>query len=360
MYVCPSRLRHQTPRGSPVRPWQRPAVLRTLAAMNAAEAANGPFGAVLGHSAAADAIRSFGARAASVDATVLLTGESGTGKGILARAIHQASARRLAAFVAVNCAGVPEGLFESEFFGHTRGAFTGAQQAHRGLFEQAHGGTLFLDEIGELPLSLQAKLLTALEDREFRRVGGERPVRVDCRIIAATGVDLEHAVDQRRFRRDLYHRLLVLGFQLPPLREREGDAELLAERALASCTARYGLHLQGFAPAAKALLRSHPWPGNVRQLAHAVEAAVLGARGRTIELRDFPDAVLGRPKAPLDDARSRLLATLRRAGGNRTRAAHALGIARNTLRARMAAYGITDREIAAAPELTDHDQQWTT
>ncbi len=315
--------------------------------MNPAFADGDPFAAILGKSAAAAAIRTFGARAGAVDATVLLTGESGTGKGILARAIHQASARRRGAFVAVNCAGIPETLFESEFFGHARGAFTGAQQSHRGLFEQAHGGTLFLDEIGELPTALQAKLLTALEDREFRRVGGEQPVRVDCRVIAATGIELERAVSERRFRRDLYHRLLVLSFRIPPLRERPGDAELLADAALAACARRYGRFLRGFAPPARALVRSHPWPGNVRQLAHAVEAAALAATGPLVRLEDFPEAVLGRPEAASPgDERARLLDALRRARGNRTHAARALGMARNTLRTRLRAYGITDAELA--------------
>jgi two-component system response regulator HydG len=325
-----------------------PRANRHARAVKPAETSGGPFAAILGESAAAAAIRSFGARAASVDASVLLTGESGTGKGVLARAIHVASSRRRGPFVAVNCAGIPETLFESEFFGHTRGAFTGAQQAHRGLFEQANGGTLFLDEIGELPLPLQAKLLTALEDREFRRVGGEQPVRVDCRVIAATGVDLERAVENRRFRRDLYHRLLVLSFRLPALRERERDAELLAHAALASACGRYDRYIRGFSPAALGLIRTHPWPGNVRQLYHGVEAAVLAATGSVIELRDFPDAVLGRSAAPPDDERAALLEALRRARGNRTHAARALGIARNTLRARLRACGITQRDIDEA------------
>lgn len=325
--------------------------MANLQPMSPADSGGGPFAAILGKSVAAAAIRSFGERAADVDASVLLTGESGTGKGVLARAIHQASARRRAPFIAVNCAGIPGSLFESEFFGHTRGAFTGAQQGHRGLFEQAHGGTLFLDEIGELPFPLQAKLLTALEDREFRRVGGEQPVRVDCRIIAATGVDLEQAVQARRFRRDLYHRLLVLSYRLPALREREGDAELLAHSALGTYCGRYERYIRGFAPAALSLIRGHPWPGNVRQLSHAVEAAVLAATGSTIELCDFPETVIGRttPVSAYDE-REALLEALRRTRGNRTHAARALGIARNTLRARLASHGIGEREIRAVLE----------
>jgi transcriptional regulator with PAS, ATPase and Fis domain len=195
--------------------------------------------AILGESAAAEAIRAFARRAATVEATVLITGESGTGKGLLARAIHAESQRRARPMVAVNCASVPDTLFESEFFGHTRGAFTGAQHAHRGLLEQADGGTLFLDEIGELTLPLQAKLLTAIEDREFRRVGGERVIRVDARILAATSVDLEDAVSRGSFRRDLYHRLMVLAFRLPALRERGNDIDLFVARLLERFAARY-------------------------------------------------------------------------------------------------------------------------
>src|SRR5690606_10610112 len=318
------------------------------AAVIPADSGGGPFAAILGNSAAAAAIRTFGARAAAVDASVLLTGESGTGKGVLARAVHNASDRRRGPFVAVNCTGIPDTLFESEFFGHTRGAFTGAQPGHRGLFEQVHGGTLFLDEIGELPLALQAQLRTALADREFRRVGGDTTGRVDCRIIAATGIDLERSVEVRRFRRDLYHRLLVLSYRLPALRERENDAELLAYAALASCCARYDRYIRDFSPASLGLIRAHHWPGNIRQLSHAVEAAVLAASGTVIELDDFPEAVIGRRQPPSAyDEREALLDALRRAHGNRTHAARALGIARNTLRARLRAHGISDSEAGA-------------
>jgi DNA-binding NtrC family response regulator len=311
-----------------------------------------------------------------VDATVLLTGESGTGKGLLARAIHTASARSRAAFVAVNCASVPESLFESEFFGHMRGAFTGAHQAHRGLLEQADGGTLFLDEIGELAPALQAKLLTAVEDREFRRVGGERPLRVDLRLIAATSVDLEAAVAAGRFRRDLFHRLLVLSFRLPPLRERPGDAERFTHRFLAAFTARYGRPARDFDARALERIRLHPWPGNIRQLANAIEAAVLACEGTRILPRHLPRALLAAEPAaahgapglsatvrlaegaagaapgagavrarythygdPLDERR-RIEDALRRWRGNKTRAAEDLGMARNTLRAKLQALGL--------------------
>ncbi len=313
------------------------------------------FSSILGRSDAAEAIRAFGRRAARVDAPVLLTGESGTGKGLLARAIHRASARSRRPFVAVNCAGVPESLFESEFFGHVRGAFTGAHEARRGLFEQAHGGTLFLDEIGDLPGALQAKLLTTLEDGEVRRLGSERVVRVDVRVIAATGAALETRVRDGRFRRDLYHRLLVLSFRLPPLREREGDLEFLARHFLEHYSAKYRRRVVGFDPAAWARLRSHGWPGNVRELAHAIEAAVLACDDTRLRPRHLPESVrspvVEKPEAsrpvgrysfsgsPAEERR-RIEEALRRFRGNKTRAAAQLGMARNTLRNKLKAHGI--------------------
>jgi DNA-binding NtrC family response regulator len=314
------------------------------------------FELILGTSSAAAAIRDFGSRAARVDAPVLLTGESGTGKGLLARAIHSASLRARAPLVAVNCAGVPESLFETEFFGHSRGAFTGAQQAHRGLLEQAHGGTLFLDEIGELAPSLQAKLLTAIEDGEFRRLGGERLVRVNARLIAATSIDLELAVETGAFRRDLFHRLLVLAFRLPALRERDGDIDLFVRDALDRFGARYGRPGIRLDARAHAHLRSHPWPGNVRQLMHAIEAAVLACDGDVVEPHHLPASLLlrNRTASGIDhapepvharerysfygssiDERRHIEDVLRRCRGNKTRAAELLGMARNTLREKL-------------------------
>lgn len=315
------------------------------------------FDQLIGESEAADAIREFGRRAARVDAPVLLTGESGTGKGLLARAIHAASDRRAQPFVTVNCAGVPESLFESEFFGHNRGAFTGAQQAHRGLFEQAHGGTLFLDEIGELALALQAKLLTALEDGELRRLGGERVIYVDARLIAATSLDLEQAIANGTFRCDLYHRLLVLAFRLPPLRARGGDIDVFIRHALARFGARYGRPGVRLDPAAHGRLRAYGWPGNVRQLEHAIEAAILACDGPCIEPAHLPATLFATPRpeaqpAPRDGIGSRrrysfygtraeeyqhIREVLRRCHGNKTRAAEKLGMTRNTLRAKLQA-----------------------
>ncbi|HEX7120205.1 MAG TPA: sigma-54 dependent transcriptional regulator [Longimicrobiales bacterium] len=325
------------------------------------------FSMILGASDAAEAIRAFGRRAAQVDAPVLLTGESGTGKGLLARAIHRASRRAGRPFVAVNCAGVPETLFESEFFGHARGAFTGAHDVRRGLFEQANGGTLFLDEVADLPAGLQAKLLTALEDGEIRRLGAERPVRVDVRLIAATGADLERRVVDGRFRRDLYHRLLVLSFRLPALRERDGDLDFLLAHFLDHFSRRYERPLRGFAAAAAAKLHAHPWPGNIRELAHAVEAAVLACDETRIGLRHLPDSVRAPAPAPApephrppgrysfhgspDEERRRIQDALRHCHGNKTRAAARLGMARNTLRKKLRTLGIDGEAASETHEL---------
>lgn len=304
---------------------------------------------------------------------MLLTGESGTGKGLLARLIHSNSTRRRAGIVAVNCASVPETLFESEFFGHTRGAFTGAQQTHRGLLEQADRGTLFMDEVGDLSVPLQAKLLTAIEEGEFRRVGGETVVTVDVRVIAATGVDLDDAVARGGFRRDLYHRLMVLAFRLPPLRDREGDIELFAHRFLDGFARRYNRAIRGFETTALDRIRSCTWPGNIRQLANAVEAATLACDGPRIAVRHLPPALLragsaaadatpaagpadaqpaahvpedGRPRpryshyGSREDERRRIEAALLRCRGNKTRAARELGMARNTLREKLRRLGV--------------------
>ena len=307
-----------------------------------------PFDRLLGDSAQAHAMRAFGRRAAAVDATVLLTGETGTGKGVLARAIHEASPRARAAFVGVNCAGVPESLFESEFFGHVRGAFTGALTTRRGLMLQADRGSLFLDEVGELSLGLQAKLLTALEDGELRPVGAERVCRFDARLIAATGVDLDTAVQQQRFRADLYHRLCILRFHLPPLRQRRDDIAALSRHFIAIHAQRYQRTIAPLSDGELALLQSHHWPGNVRELAHTLESAVIAAdKGRLVLDRLISPARPRFAPEPLvhagryafagsaDDERNHIMETLQRCRGNKTLAAKSLGMSRNTLVARL-------------------------
>ena len=302
-----------------------------------------PFDRILGQSAAARALRGFGRKAASVDATVLITGETGTGKGILARAIHQASKRSRHEFVAVNCAGIPEGLFESEFFGHVRGAFTGALQNHRGLIEQAHLGTLFLDEVGEVSAAMQAKLLTALEDREVRRVGAERSHRVDFRTIAATAADLEEMVARSTFRQDLFHRLKVLFVRIPPLRERADDLPELAAFYATLFAAKYQ-RVISLPSETIDYLAAFAWPGNVRELAHSIEAAVVECEQGRIkphhfrELRAVNASAIPRVNGgryafngnPVDEFAT-ITEALRLCQGNKTLAARQLGMSRNTL-----------------------------
>ncbi len=225
---------------------------------------------------------------APVNATVLVTGESGTGKELIARGIHALSPRRHKAFIAVNVAALSETLLESELFGHEKGAFTGAIDSRRGLFELAQNGTIFLDEIGEMPVSTQTKLLRVLEEREFYRVGGEKPIRVDVRVIAATNQELRRLLEAGDFRRDLYFRLNVLRIELPPLRERTEDIPLLVKRFIRDASARHDRPFVGMSDDAMKILMAHVWPGNVRELQNLVESMVVLAPGRRIEARDIP------------------------------------------------------------------------
>ena len=226
---------------------------------------------------------------AAADAAVVVTGETGTGKELVARALHLLSPRREREFVAVNCTAISEELLESELFGHEKGAFTGALRSHRGRFERADRGTLFLDEIGDMPLRTQAKLLRVLEDGRIERVGAETAVKVDVRVVAATNVALEQAVGQGRFRADLYHRLSVLRIHLPPLRERREDIPALIEHFLEEFNARYGRALRRLTPEAVGLLQSYLWPGNVRELRNVLERVYIEAGGELIGARAFAE-----------------------------------------------------------------------
>jgi len=284
------------------------------------------------------------------DVPVLITGESGTGKELVARRLHERSGRPGGPFAAVNCAALPESLAESELFGHERGAFTGADKARGGRFEEAHGGTLFLDEVGELPATLQAKLLRVLEERVVRRLGGAADIPVDVRVVAATNRDLQGAVAQGSFRQDLYFRLAVVPIHLPPLRERAGDIPALANHLLATLAARHRLPVPDVAPAALAALESHRWPGNVRELRNALERALVVRGGATIRAEDLALAPTGGPvpgsegTVPLDrEVREReaILEALRRAGGNREEAAGLLGVSVRTLYYRLRRFGIS-------------------
>ncbi len=292
-------------------------------------------------------------RVAPRDVAVLVTGESGTGKELIARRLHTRSGRSLGPFVAVNCAALPESLAESELFGHEKGAFTGADRQRRGRFEEAEGGTLLLDEIGDLPATLQAKLLRVLEERTVRRVGGTEEVPVDVRLVAATNLDLAAAVEAGSFRRDLFYRLAVVEAHLPPLRERHGDVAALADHLLDRLAARHGVPRGALAPEALAVLERHDWPGNVRELRNVLERAVVVRAGAPIRPDDLalhrggapvapPQAPSGEP--PLDrDAREReaVVEALRRADGNRELAARMLGISVRTLYYRLRTFGLS-------------------
>jgi len=265
---------------------------------------------------------------AQSDASVLIHGASGTGKELLARAIHRASRRADHPFVAVNCAAIPETLLESELFGHRKGSFTGATYDHKGLFQAAEGGTLFLDEIGDMPAPLQAKLLRALQEKQVRPVGSAAPVAVDVRILSATHRNLEERVKSGEFREDLYYRLNVVSLTLPPLADRREDVVPLAQHFLKATAARYGKEVRAFAPEALEMLVAAPWPGNVRQLANVVEQAVALSTVSIIPASLVAAALKAEPAAltPLDEAkrgfeRDYLIRILRITGGNVTQAA---------------------------------------
>jgi DNA-binding NtrC family response regulator len=300
---------------------------------------------------------------ADTDLTVLVRGPSGTGKELVANAIHYNSPRRKKAFIKVNCAAVSRELVESELFGHEKGAFTGAIAAREGKFEAASGGTLFLDEVGDMPLETQAKILRALQEREVERVGGNRTIKVDVRVLAATNQDLEARVKSGVFREDLYYRLAVVGIALPALHERPEDVPLLIEHFLAATCERLRRERRTLAPAAYRALLAHAWPGNVRELEHAIEQAVALSSGTTIELDDLPTAVRGAAtNAPVavgdptsfKDAKQAIIerferdylgAALARHRGNISKAAEEIGLYRQQLQQKLAELGIDAEKL---------------
>jgi DNA-binding NtrC family response regulator len=283
---------------------------------------------------------------APVDWTVLVTGETGTGKELVARAIHDESPRSGRPFIAVNCAGLSVSLLQSQLFGHRRGAFTGATADQAGYFEAAHGGTLFLDEIGDIGPEIQMSLLRVLEEGEITRVGESHPRKVDVRVITATNRNLQADVDAGRFRADLMYRIRVARIMLPPLRERAADVPVLAEHFLGRARTMTGKAVEGFTEAAMTSMRDYAWPGNVRELRSAIEFAVMRTRGAWVERRDLPPELQGSTVAssvPLQldtDERTRIRAALAQADGNRSRAARLLGISRATLYRRLSELGI--------------------
>jgi DNA-binding NtrC family response regulator len=309
-----------------------------------------PSGDLIGRTPAMLAVYNQIARAADSVVPVLIVGESGTGKELVARALHRNSQRAARPFVAINCGAITETLLESELFGHTRGAFTGAVADTKGIFEQAQGGTVFLDEIGETSPPLQVKLLRVLEEREVRPVGSSRPIKVDNRIVAATNRDLERAATEQQFRADLYYRLSVIVIRLPALRERRDDIPLLIAAFLQAACKRGGRQIHLSSGALDVLL-AHDWPGNVRQLENTIERIVLFARGSVVgpddlttllqsSRRDTP-AGLFEDFPTLEDVERRYFEhVLRAVGRNRTRAAEVLGIDRRTLYRMAERYGI--------------------
>jgi two-component system response regulator HydG len=293
---------------------------------------------IVAHSEKMQAVLDQVHRVAQVDSTVMLTGESGVGKEVLARLIHDESARAALSFLAVNCAAVPEALIESELFGHARGAFTGATQDRVGLFEAANKGTLLLDEVGDLPAAMQVKLLRVLQEREIRRVGENRTRRVDARVLAATHRDLAAEVAAGRFRQDLYYRLRVIEIRIPPLRVRPDDVLPMARRFLSETAGRLKLPVTGFAARAADQLVRWSWPGNVRELQNVIERAIVLAHGKRVEVEDLPEEIRRLDsRAPqerrtlADVEREHILRVLGTVGGNRTKAAAMLGIGPATL-----------------------------
>jgi DNA-binding NtrC family response regulator len=312
-------------------------------------------------------------KVAQSDATsVLITGESGTGKELVARAIHFQSSRRDAPLMELNCSAFQEALLENELFGHERGAFTGATHLKRGLVELSDGGTLFLDEVGEMPLGIQAKLLRFLDNRTFRRVGGNVDVVVDVRLIAATNANLEELIEEGRFRKDLFYRLKVISIHLPPLRERGEDIVLLAEHFLSTFSQKFHKRFRGISPEARRALLRYPWPGNVRELRNLLERIVLLEEGERLELRHLPPEIVGerppaavraveparaeakaRPQSPEEILRplreveeEHILRVLEAVGGNKSRAARILGLSRQGLLDRL-------RRMAEAGRVVD-------
>jgi len=324
-------------------------LLRENVALRAHAPGAEPFGGILTRSERMQEVLRIIERVAPTDSTVLILGESGTGKELVARAIHERSPRAARAFVPIHCGALPREVFESELFGHEKGAFTGAVGTKPGLVELADDGTLFLDEIGEMELDSQVKLLRALETGTFFRVGGTRPRRVDVRLVAATNRDLAEAMRRGEFRQDLYYRINTIAVQLPPLRDRREDVALLAQHFV-KANAAYGVKRLG--AAALAALEAYHWPGNVRELLHAIERAVILSKDEELRPEDLPPEVRGAQAPPPASTggsleaieRQHIIATLRQVGGHRGKAAALLAIDPKTLYRKILGYAITPEE----------------
>ena len=337
---------------------------RQVAALTRELRATGRLSELVGSSKAMREVSLAVEQAAPSTASVLITGETGSGKEVVARALHRLSPRAEGPFVAINCSAIPESLMESEIFGHEKGAFTGAAERRLGCFELADGGTLLLDEIGEMPMATQAKLLRVLEDRKVRRLGGKSETPVDVRVLAATNKDPEQAVAQGHLRQDLYFRLNVFHIHLPPLRARKEDLPALVEAILADTGAKHGKRMRGVSPEVVEALRAHTWPGNVRELRNVLEHAVIVASGDMIGRQHLPQQ-FGRPTAGMGSLgalrfppgvtveqaeRELIRQTLEATSNNKTRAAELLGISLKTLHNKLKEYASQGNDHAAAPE----------
>ena len=327
---------------------------------------------LLGRSSVMEQLRQMIRKVARTQATVLIHGESGTGKELVARALYRESPRASAPFIKVNCAAIPENLIESEFFGHEKGAFTGAVNKREGRFELAHGGTILLDEISEISPQVQAKLLRVLQERELERVGGTRTIKVDVRVIATTNRDLQQSVERKEFRQDLFFRLNVVPIHVPPLRDRRDDIPFLAERFMLRFARKHGMNIAGISPDCLAALRAHNWPGNVRELQNVIERAViLCADGEDLQTKhlgfstlstvepssssstSLPSATVAPSPAPpvspeeivplAELERRQILLAVEHCKGNRTHAAKKLGISIRTLRNKLHEYGVASK-----------------
>lgn len=309
---------------------------------------------IIGKSGAMQKVMSLVKKVADARISVLITGETGVGKEVVANAIHNLSSRSDKAFVPVVCSSLSESLLESELFGHEKGAFTNADSMHKGKFELAHGGTIFLDEIGEINQSVQVKLLRVLQERKFERVGGEEPIEVDVRVLAATNKNLEEEVKAGRFREDLYFRLNGIHIEVPPLRERKDDLPLLLNSFLERYNEENGKHITGFDNQARNALYKYNWPGNIRELQHCVESSVVMAGGNEIRLDDLPPSVSKASSTeniliplgiPLDEAEKIIIQeNLAANKGNKSKTADVLGIGRKTLHRKLQEYGMDDGE----------------
>lgn len=308
------------------------------------------FGSLVGRSRAIREVYDLIRRVSATDAAVIITGESGTGKELAARTIHDLSARAKGPFIAINAAAIPESLIESEIFGHERGAFTGASGTRMGCFELANRGTLFLDEIAEMPATLQPKLLRVIEDRRVRRLGGSHEISVDVRVIAATNQPPQAAVDNGRFREDLFFRLNVFTVAMPPLRERKGDVQLLAHHFIRELNAKHSTRIEGIREDAMESLKAYPWPGNVRELRNVIERALILAKGNWIERSHLPPYVVNPRESAAgrivlsvgvsfaDAEKELILRTLKSVGNNKAEAARQLGLDVKTIRNKLKSY----------------------